>query len=217
MVNIILIAPPAAGKGVQSSLLANKYKIKHISTGNLLREEVLKGTDLGNKLQEIMSQGRLVPDEIVHNLLKEELTNSKEDQGYVLDGFPRTIEQAIEYDKLSSEMNRDVDYVIYLDIPEEEAMKRALGRVSCTGCGEIYNEFFDKFDIKGYCNKCQGSLQKRGDDNEETFAKRFEGYLLNTKPLIDYYENKGLLHRVDSSKNKEYTFSQIEKIINEEF
>jgi adenylate kinase len=214
MKTIIFIAPPAAGKGIQSQLLSDKYKFEHISTGNLLRDEMTMRSDFGNHIKEIMGQGKLVDDNIVIALLENKIRQSNNDYGYILDGFPRTVNQAVLYDNLSSKLNCKIDYVFFLNINQEEAMKRALGRLTCPRCGTIYNEFFDTFETNGVCDKCKIKLERRNDDNEETFTKRFDDYLENTQPLIEYYKSKGLLHIIDSSKNKEYTFIQIEDVLN---
>lgn len=213
MKNIVFIAPPAAGKGTQSDLLKEKYNMVHISTGDLLRAEVASGTENGNYIKKIMDEGLLVNDEIILKLLEKRLSAKDCNNGYILDGFPRTLDQAKAYDELADRLGKTIDYVIYLDIKREEAMKRITGRVSCPSCGAVYNEYVDIFKEKGFCNKCQAKLEKRSDDNEETFNHRFDTYLDKTKPVIDYYKQKGLLYVVDSGVNKDYTFSQIKKII----
>lgn len=213
MNNIILIAPPAAGKGTQAALLKEKYNMVHISTGDLLRLEAQEDTERGKYIADLLSHGKLIDDSIVLELLEKKLNESDCDNGYILDGFPRTKDQAILLDELSNRLNKNIDYVIFLDIDRDKAMKRSLGRVSCPECKAIYNEYFDTFKEIGFCNKCGTKLDKRTDDNEETFNNRYDSYIKMTEPVVEYYKSKGILHIVDSSFDKEYTLSQIEKII----
>ena len=213
MKNIVFIAPPAAGKGTQSDLLKEKYNMVHISTGDLLRHEVSSNSDIGNHVKELMEQGLLVDDEIIFKLLEKRLKESDCDSGYILDGFPRDLTQAIGYDEMAKRLHRSIDYVIFLNISKEQAMRRITGRVSCPSCGAVYNEYFDTFASSGFCNKCSTKLEKRSDDNEETFNHRFDTYTMKTQPVIDYYKEKGILYVVDSGGSKENTFSQIESII----
>ncbi len=209
--NIILIAPPAAGKGTHSALLKERYGLSHISTGDLLREVASHDKDLSDKL----SRGELITDEIVFKLLEDKIINLKSDKGHIFDGFPRTLSQAEELDKILNKYNQKVDVVIYLDIDKEVAMKRTLGRLTCSNCGEIYNIYRDTFKVENHCNKCNSELTKRQDDNEETFNKRFDTYLEKTQPLIDYYKNRNLLRNVKCQPNKEETFVLIEAILSE--
>lgn len=216
MRNIVFIAPPAAGKGTQAAILKDKFNIAHISTGDLLREEVKKGTFLGNQLSEQMKTGKLISDEIVTNLLKNRLLNNDTNNGYILDGYPRNISQAEILEKILSDINKPIDYVIYLDIDEETAMKRACGRLQCSNCGKIYNKYFDESKPKvcDICDDCNIALTHRSDDNEDSFKIRFKTFIESTKPLIDYYKNKNLLYIVNSSVSKEYTSEQIKKVLN---
>ena len=216
MRNIVFIAPPAAGKGTQAQILKDKFGIAHISTGDLLREEVKKGTELGKQLSEQMKTGKLISDEIVTNLLKNRLLMSDTNNGYILDGYPRNITQAESLEKILNEINKPIDYVIYLDIDENTAMKRACGRLQCNNCGKIYNKYFNesKPKIENICDICNIELEHREDDNEDSFKIRFETFIESTKPLIDYYKNKDLLYIIDSSISKEYTSEQIDKVLN---
>ncbi len=216
MNNIILIAPPAAGKGTQATMLKDKYNIAHISTGDLLRNEVATGSKRGLYIGQIQAEGGIVDDDIVLELLEKRIQKSDCDNGYILDGFPRTINQAEKFNEMIARYNKPINYVIFLDIKKEEAMKRTLGRVTCPECKTIYSLYKDKFEIEGICNKCHFKLEYRNDDNEETFNKRFDTYLDKTKPLIDYYQSKGLLSCVKCCEEKEDTFKQVEAIINKE-
>lgn len=217
MKNVIFIAPPAAGKGTQADKMKERYNMAHISTGDLLREEIAAGSEIGQKAKTIMDQGGLVDDDIVFSLLEKRLQQPDCENGYILDGFPRNIEQAKRFEEVSVQLNKPVDYVIYLEIDRDEAMRRITGRVSCPICGAIYNTYSDKVEVDQTCSKCQqGKLFRRDDDNEETFVKRFDTYLTKTQPLIDYYKEKGILSVVNSGINKDYTFEQVAKIIDKE-
>lgn len=215
MKNIIFIAPPAAGKGTQSKLLNEKYHLPHISTGDLLREEVNNKTELGSNLEMIMQEGKLVSDEIVLNLLEKRLENNDTDIGFILDGFPRNLVQATKLDELLDKINKEIDYVIALDLDKETAKNRIVGRTTCSKCGHIYNDLFEEMSskIKGICDIDGASLVKRADDNIETLEKRYTTYLEQTKPLIDYYTNKGLIYHIDSSLPKITIFKQIIDIL----
>lgn len=215
MRNIVFIAPPAAGKGTQATILKDKFNIAHISTGDLLREEIKKGTELGNSLSEQMKTGKLISDEIVTDLLKKRLLEPDTNNGYILDGYPRNISQAKTLECILDEINKPISHVIYLDIDSDTAMKRACGRLQCSDCGKIYNKYIDESKPKteGICDECNITLTHRSDDNEDSFKVRFETFIESTKPLIDFYKEKGLLHTVDSSIGKEYTSEQINKVL----
>ncbi len=213
MKSIIFIAPPAAGKGTQSTLIKEKYGIPHISTGELLRKEAL----INNQIKEELSLGHLISDDITISLLKKRIQQDDCNNGYILDGFPRNMYQALAYNKILEELNKQLGVVIVLDLDKENAKKRIIGRLSCPACGAVYNDMLDDMMPKelGICDRCSATLIKRSDDNEETFNTRFETYLKQTEPLIDYYGKIHALYHVDSGINKDYTFHQIEKIINE--
>ncbi len=216
MKNIIFIAPPAAGKGTQSEMLVKKYGYKHISTGDLLREEVKKESLLGKDIKKLMEAGKLISDEIVLNLLKSKIESSGVSSKFIFDGYPRTINQAESLSKLANELNFKLDCVIYLDIDELTAMKRAVGRVSCPSCGRGYNNYEEGLmpKEKDLCDDCKVPLTSRSDDNEETFKERFQTYLSNTKPLLDYYEKLGIINVV-ASLSPEETFKEIEGVVND--
>lgn len=209
--NIIFIAPPAAGKGTQSEMLCSKYNMKHISTGDLIRETINNDSPLSEQLKDIMNQGKLVSDEFILELIK----NNLKDGDYIFDGFPRNVKQAKMFDELLSTLNKKVDYVIYLKVPKDLAIKRILGRISCSNCGHVYNDQIEELMPKkaGICDTCNIELTRRNDDNIETFNKRFDTYISETEPLLDYYQDK--LYEVDSSKDKLEIFKEIEGIIND--
>ena len=216
MKNIMFIAPPAAGKGTASEKLKVKYGYAHISTGDLLRDAVKKGDYLGKKIKEMLDQGLLVTDEIVYELLERRLQEPDCENGYILDGFPRNLEQAKKYDEILEKINKDLGYVFLLDAPYDLLMKRIVGRRLCSNCGKIYQVLI-KGDMtpkqEGICDDCGESLYQRSDDNEEAFETRYKTYLEKTSPLIDFYDQKGVLVRVDGT-DADKTLEDIEKIIN---
>ncbi len=208
--NIILIAPPAGGKGTQSKMICSSYNLAHISTGDLLRMEVARGND---ELANIMNSGKLVSDEIVLKLIDEYISNNVSLNGFLFDGFPRNIAQAEKLNDILGKYDKKIDYVILLDIDKDLASKRISGRRSCPNCGASYNIYFDSMKPKndGLCDKCGNKLASREDDNQETYAKRYETYLESTKPLLDFY--KDVLYTIDASKTPEETFKQIKDIV----
>ena len=218
MKNIIFIAPPAAGKGTYAKLIAEKYNIPHISTGDLLREEAAKSTDLGLKIKNIMETGALVSDEVITELLKNRLVMSDCNNGYILDGYPRNKEQALAYEELLNSINKELGVVIFLDIDKELAMKRALSRVVCSNCGTSYNLIVEELKPKkeNVCDKCEFDLKVRNDDNEKTFINRYDTYIEKTQSLIDYYKEKKVLEvvRVEEQLSALEIFSKIEEIVN---
>ena len=215
--NIIFIAPPAAGKGTVSALLEERKGYIHLSTGDLLRAEIKKGTEFGNEINDIFSKGELVSDEIITKLLKNKLATIK-NQKFILDGYPRNLNQAETLNEIFNELAITDYMAIYLSIDEETAMKRALGRLVCSDCGATYNKYFQETKPKkdGICDKCQGPLNQRADDNEETFKVRFNTYLNVTNPLIDYYKEKGKLEIVDTTNGSENSYQLIEQILESE-
>ena len=218
MKNIIFIAPPAAGKGTYAKLISEKYNIPHISTGDLLREEASKPTELGLKIKNIMESGALVSTDVITDLLKNRLVESDCNNGYILDGYPRSIEQALAYESLLDSINKELGVVIFLDISRDLAMKRALSRVVCSNCGNSYNLIVEELKPKkeNICDKCDFELKVRNDDNEKTFINRFNTYVEKTQSLIDYYKNKGVLEvvRVEEQMTALEIFSNIEEIVN---
>lgn len=212
MKRIILLAAPAAGKGTQAKLICEKYNLEHISTGDLLRDCLKKDDDFSKKIKNIMESGKLVDDKIILELLNRKLS---EIDGYVLDGFPRTIEQAESYDKLLSESSKLLTHVLYLNVDEEIAKKRIVGRLSCPKCGQVYNSLINenKPKIANICDNCSTELTKRKDDTEEVFDERLKVYNDSTKKLIDYYKNKNVLYEIDSNLSTDDVFKQIEKIL----
>ena len=217
MKNIIFIAPPAAGKGTQSKFISEEYNIPHISTGDLIREEVNSNSALGIYLKEEMDKGNLIKDEIITDLLKTRLSKNDCKNGYILDGYPRNVSQAKIYENILNELNKDLGIVIFLNINKETALERTLSRRICPNCGISYNLLADDLKPKndGICDKCNNTLKIRSDDNKETFLNRFDTYIKNTQSLIDYYENKGVLKKINITKNNsaQDIFNEIKQII----
>ncbi len=213
MKDIILIAPPAAGKGTQAKLLSSKYQIPHISTGDLLRAAT---GELGDIVKKTMESGALVSDDLVLKLLEERITKEDCQNGYILDGFPRNVSQAESYMNLLEKLNKQLGYVIYLDASKEVTQKRIVGRLSCPTCGAVYNDQIDESKPKkfGTCDKCNSPLSKRSDDNLETFEKRYQTFMNETYPLVNYFKSIGKLYTIGSGISKERTLNEIEKIIN---
>jgi len=209
MINILLLAPPAAGKGTQSELLEKQYSIMHISTGDLLREASKRKDSFGNNLREILKTGRLVSDEIVLELLTDKF-NKVSSNGFLLDGFPRNINQAVELDKILEEFNLKLDYVFFLDVDRNILAKRITGRRMCKTCGKIYNIYsFNNTNCL-----CGRELYQREDDTEEAFRIRYKTYLEATLPLVEYYQNHGILHKIDASLTIDEVNREITSIIN---
>lgn len=218
MKNIIFIAPPAAGKGTQSKLVSEEYNIPHISTGDLLREEASKDTELGRTIKEDMEKGNLVSDEVITTLLKNRITSSDCREGYILDGYPRNSSQAKTYNELLDELGYDKGVVIFFDIDKERALKRTLSRIICSNCGSSYNLLVEDLKPKkeNICDRCGHELKTRNDDTEEVFIHRFDTYINSTKDLIDYYANLGLLHRIEVlDKPASVIFEEVKKALND--
>lgn len=215
MKNIIFIAPPAAGKGTMSSLLEEKYGYVHISTGDLLREAKNKNDELGIKLTTMLSSGKLVPDEIVLDLLYNRIKMDDCKKGFILDGYPRNVSQIDSLMKIFDELNIDNYTVIYLDVLYEEAMQRTLGRLTCPKCKSGFNKFKEatKPKVEGICDKCGSVLEVRSDDTEETFKIRYNTYVNDTKPVVDYFKDINKLEVVEVSDSPQEMLSQIEKIL----
>lgn len=206
MNKLIFIAPPAAGKGTQAKLLCEKYDLTHISTGDLLRNASKDNLEIQSKL----NNGEFIDDSIIINLIKDEV-NSLKSNGFVLDGFPRNMKQAILFDEM---INNDY-LVIYIDLSREIARNRILGRLYCPNCGASYNEFVldNKPEIQGVCDECKSSLLRRNDDTVSTFENRFDTYINCTEPLLDYYKRKNKLYTVNGNQDTMKVFSDIVQII----
>lgn len=209
--SIILIAPPAAGKGTQSELISSKYDFVHISTGDLLREVALTNPDVN----ELLESGNLVDDDMIIDLLKDRLMRPDCRKGFILDGFPRTVNQALKYEFMMNELGVNKNLVIFLDVSKELAYKRICGRLVCPNCKQVYNDLIEESmpKVLGKCDECHVDLVKRSDDNYETFNERYDVYYDSTAPLINYYKEKGILYKIDSGIGKDNVFKVIQDII----
>ena len=217
MKNIIFIAPPAAGKGTQSSIIEKKYNLPHVSTGDILRDEAKKDSELGRYIREVLDNGKLVKNEITYELLTKRLAQTDCKNGYVLDGFPRNIEQAYKYDEILKDLNQELGYVLKIDIPLEVLEKRITGRRICEDCGTVYNinSLNEKPKQESICDKCGGRLYQRNDDNITSFKNRYDLYLEKTKPLLDYYSEKGILYVINGDASVEEVAKRIDKVLKE--
>lgn len=219
MKSIIFISPPAAGKGTQSKLLSEYYHIPHISMGDLLRNEVACGSELGKKLKVIMDAGGLVDANTTLELLEKRLMQDDCKNGYILDGYPRNLQQANSYEELLNKINKELGYVIFLNIDKELAAKRIAGRIVCPNCGSSYNLYIEDVKPKeeNICDRCHHKLEKRSDDNEATIEKRFDTYMENTKDLLDYYKKLNVLTTIKIKENETAinVFEKIKEIIND--
>lgn len=213
--NLILLGPPGAGKGTQAAKIIEKYNIPHISTGDIFRENIKNGTELGKKAQEYMNAGQLVPDELVVEIATDRLTKDDCKDGFLLDGFPRTVFQAEALDKFLAERGSRIDNVLDIDVNREELMIRLTGRRVCSKCGASFHIVNIPPKREGICDVCGAELIQRKDDNEETAANRIEVYNKETKPLIDYYEKAGNISHIDGTAGLENVFNAIVGILGE--
>ncbi|MFR4517013.1 MAG: adenylate kinase [Dorea sp.] len=211
--NIIMLGAPGAGKGTQAKKIAAKYDIPHISTGDIFRANIKNGTELGNKAKTYMDQGLLVPDELVVDLVVDRVQRDDCKNGYVLDGFPRTIPQAEALDKALAALGDKVDYAIDVNVPDENIVNRMGGRRACVGCGATYHLVYAPTKTEGICDVCGKELILRDDDKPETVQKRLNVYHEQTQPLIDYYTNAGILKTVDGTVDINDVFAAIVEIL----
>lgn len=210
---IIMLGAPGAGKGTQAKMIADKYSIPHISTGDIFRANIKNGTELGKKAKTYMDQGLLVPDELVVDLVVDRVGQADCSNGYVLDGFPRTIPQAESLDAALEKLGSKVDYAINVEVPDENIVRRMLGRRACVACGATYHIVHIPTKVEGICDRCGSELILRDDDKPETVKKRLAVYHEQTQPLIDYYNDKKVLVEVDGTKDMNDVFTDIVKIL----
>ena len=210
---IIMLGAPGAGKGTQAKMIAEKYGLSHISTGDIFRANIKNGTELGKEAKEYMDKGLLVPDELTVRLLLDRVAQDDCKNGYVLDGFPRTIPQAEVLDEKLSELGEKVDYAINVDVPDENIVNRMSGRRACLSCGATYHIVSIPPKKEGICDVCGSELVLRDDDRPETVQNRLKVYHEQTQPLIDFYEKKGVLRSVDGTLPMEEVFTAITKIL----
>jgi len=202
---IILLGPPGAGKGTQAKRLVEKTGLLHLSTGDILRDEVARGTDLGKKAKEYMDRGDLVPDDLIIGMIRGRIEDA---DGFILDGFPRTVAQAEALEKITP-----IDLVINIDLSREEVIRRLSSRRVCRNCGKIYNLISNPPKVEGRCDACGGELYQRDDDRPEVIENRYDVYTASTAPLIEFYRTRGLLTQVDGKASPEEIFSRIMDLI----
>lgn len=210
---IIMLGAPGAGKGTQAKRIADKWQIPHVSTGDIFRANIKNGTELGMEAKKYMDKGALVPDELTVKILLDRVAQDDCKNGYVLDGFPRTIPQAEVLDKALTELGDSIDYAINVDVPDENIVNRMSGRRACVACGATYHVEFAPTKEEGICDRCGKELILREDDKPETVQKRLSVYHDQTQPLIDYYAGKNILKSVDGTKNMEEVFQDITAIL----
>lgn len=210
---IIMLGAPGAGKGTQAKMIAEKYGVPHVSTGDIFRANIKNGTELGKEAKQYMDQGLLVPDELTARILLDRVAQDDCKNGYVLDGFPRTIPQAEVLDSELSKLGDHIDYAIDVDVPDENIIKRMSGRRACLTCGATYHIEHVPPKTEGICDKCGSELVLRDDDKPETVKNRLNVYHEQTQPLIDFYTNKGVLKTVDGTLPMEEVFAAITAIL----
>lgn len=212
---IIMLGAPGAGKGTQAKMIADKYQIPHISTGDIFRSNIKEGTELGKEAKTYMDKGLLVPDELTVKILLDRVAKDDCKNGYVLDGFPRTIPQAEVLDEALAKLNDKIDYAIDVDVPDENIIRRMSGRRACLACGATYHIEHIPPKTEGICDRCGKELVQRDDDKEETVKNRLNVYHEQTQPLIDFYTKKGILKTVDGTVDMKDVFAAIVKILGE--
>ncbi len=210
---LIFLGPPGAGKGTQSEFICRDYGIKQISTGDLLRYHRKEGTDLGKKAKLYMDKGELVPDSLIIDMIKEELTKPEYSNGYLLDGFPRTLPQAEALDRLLRNLSQKLNAVLILDVPQDELIKRITERRICKICGKVYHLIYSPPKQNGICDLDGGELYQRSDDNEETVTRRLIVFENQTKPLIDYYHKHGLAYKILGVGKIDEIYKRIKEVL----
>ena len=211
--NLILMGLPGAGKGTQAEKIIQKYGIPHISTGDMFRAAIKNNTELGLKAKAFMDEGNLVPDEVTIGIVRERLSKDDCKDGFLLDGFPRTTAQASALEEMLGDLGRKLDYVLYIEVPKEDLFKRLTGRWICPTCGATYHELYNPPKVSGVCDKDGSELIQRKDDKPETVGKRLEVNFKQTKPLVNFYEDKGYLRSLNGNKDIQEVFEDIDMIL----
>ncbi len=215
ILNLIFLGPPGAGKGTQARMIQEKYSIPQISTGDLMRNEISSGSSLGNRIKSFIESGGLVPNELTINILLNRIKQEDCQNGFLLDGFPRNVEQAIELDKALEGMDKELSGVIAIDVDDSDLIRRLADRRICKGCGDSYHLQFKKPSVDGKCDHCGGELYQRKDDSEEVIKNRLKVYHEQTAPLIDFYSKKKKLSKINGKNKIDMIFSEICGIIDE--
>ncbi|ADB67006.1 adenylate kinase [Listeria monocytogenes] len=210
---LVLMGLPGAGKGTQAEQIVEKYNIPHISTGDMFRAAMKNNTELGRKAKSFMDNGDLVPDEVTNGIVRERLSEDDAKDGFLLDGFPRTVEQAQELENILSDLGTELDAVINIDVEKDVLMKRLTGRWICRTCGKTYHEIYNPPKVPGKCDLDGGELYQRDDDKKETVEKRLNVNMKQTKPLLDFYSEKGKLHNINGEQEIKDVFVDVEKIL----
>ena len=210
---IIMLGAPGAGKGTQAKKIADLCKVPHISTGDIFRANIKQGTELGKKAKTYMDAGELVPDELVCDLVVDRIQQDNCTEGFILDGFPRTIPQAEALTNALNAIEQKMEYALNIDVPDENIIHRMAGRRACVGCGATYHVEFNPPKVQDVCDVCGEALVLRDDDKPETVMNRLNVYHEQTKPLIDYYEKQGIVHTIDGTQTMDQVFSDIRKIL----
>ncbi|EAD0721116.1 TPA: adenylate kinase [Listeria monocytogenes] len=210
---LVLMGLPGAGKGTQAEQIVEKYNIPHISTGDMFRAAMKNNTELGRKAKSFMDNGDLVPDEVTNGIVRERLSEDDAKDGFLLDGFPRTVEQAQELENILSDLGTELDAVINIDVEKDVLMKRLTGRWICRTCGKTYHEIYNPPKVAGKCDLDGGELYQRDDDKKETVEKRLNVNMKQTKPLLDFYSEKGKLHNINGEQDIKDVFVDVEKIL----
>lgn len=204
---------PGAGKGTQAEKIVEKYNIPHISTGDMFRAAIKDGTELGLKAKSFMDKGELVPDEVTIGIVRDRLSKDDCKKGFLLDGFPRTVPQAEALEAMLTELDKLIDYVINIDVNQEILLERLTGRRICKNCGSTYHLVFNPPREENTCDKCGGELYQRADDNAETVGTRLQVNIEQSKPLLDFYEEKGYLRNIDGQQEINKVFADIDKLL----
>jgi len=204
---------PGAGKGTQAEKIVQKYQIPHISTGDMFRQAIKDGTELGLKAKSYMDKGELVPDEVTVGIVRERLSKSDCQGGFLLDGFPRTVQQAESLDQILNDLNKKIDYCIHIDVDKDILMERLTGRRICKSCGATYHLVFNPPQVANTCDKCGGELYQRPDDHAETVQNRLDVNVKQMKPLLDFYASKDVLKSINGVQEINKVFEEIDKLL----
>ncbi|MFZ8863122.1 MAG: adenylate kinase [Thermocrinis sp.] len=207
---LVFLGPPGAGKGTQAKLLSQRMGFLHLSTGDLLREAVKNQTPLGKKAKEYMDRGELVPDELIVQLIEETMPK---DGNVILDGFPRTVNQALALEEMLRVKGKKISKVLFFDVPDEVIIDRLSGRRVCSKCGAVYHVKYNPPKVEGVCDLCGGTLVQRDDDKEEVVRKRLEVYRKQTQPLIEFYQERGIIYKLDAGKGVEELFEEVKGLV----